>query len=175
MTLAADLKRMGFKPDQIATATCNGKPLACIEGPDRVTVTHSTGLVRIVALGPVMGKPRMTQRDKWKKRECVVRYRNWCDRVRAAVGDSLPAAESVTRLDWTACFRPPKSWSKKKHLAAIGTLHRNKPDRDNIDKAVLDCLFAQDSGIACGDIRKVWGWNDGIEITIQYTEGNHNG
>lgn len=28
MTLASDLKALGFKPNQIATATCNGKPLS---------------------------------------------------------------------------------------------------------------------------------------------------
>lgn len=28
-------------------------------------------------------KPRMTQRDKWQKRPAVMRYRAFCDEVRA--------------------------------------------------------------------------------------------
>ncbi|GAG23977.1 unnamed protein product, partial [marine sediment metagenome] len=27
-------------------------------------------------------KPRMTKRDKWKKRPCVIKYRKFCDELR---------------------------------------------------------------------------------------------
>ena len=39
---------------------------------------------------------------------------------------------------------------RKRAQEAIGELHRTKPDRDNIDKAVLDALFDEDSAIAAG-------------------------
>ena len=48
----------------------------------------------------------------------------------------------------------------------MGTLHRSKPDRDNIDKAVMDALFPEDSGIAAGTIRKVWGEPPRVEGEI---------
>jgi Holliday junction resolvase RusA-like endonuclease len=95
-------------------------------------------------------------------------YRFWCDRVRKAVGRKLPIADLVGALDWTAYFEPPQSWSKKRRAACIGELHCAKPDRDNIDKAVLDCLYKQDSGIAMGTIQKRWDWTARLEITIRY-------
>jgi Holliday junction resolvase RusA-like endonuclease len=123
--------------------------------------------------GEPIGKPRMTQRDKWKQRPCVMRYRAWADRLRAMAGQfgtgPLPPAEAVVSLSWLAQFEPPKSWSKKKRVAAIGGLHRSKPDRDNIDKGVLDALYpGGDSGIAMGEIEKRWHWMSGIEIRIVY-------
>lgn len=35
-------------------------------------------------------------------------------------------------------FKPPKSWSKRKKLLAIGQYKRTKPDIDNLIKTVLD-------------------------------------
>lgn len=118
--------------------------------------------------GPPMAKPRMTRRDRWKLRPCVVRYREWCDRARLAAGE-VPTADRVTDLSWVACFRPAPSWSQKRQLEAIGKPHRQAPDRDNIDKAVLDCLYPKgDQGIARGTIEKKWVWEPRIVITIKY-------
>lgn len=122
----------------------------------------------IVVPGAAVGKPRMTQRDTWKKRPCVVRYRSWADVARLVAG-RLPPATSIERLDWTAYFAPPPSWSKTKRAAALGELHRARPDRDNIDKAVLDALFASDAAIAQGTICKRWGEPPRLEITITET------
>jgi len=110
----------------------------------------------------------MTQRDKWARRPAVVRYRDWCDRAREIAG-GVPAADRITDVSWVAYFRPPKSWSKKKRGAAIGTLHRQRPDRDNIDKSILDCFWKEDSGISRGTIEKYWGEEDKIVITITFT------
>jgi Holliday junction resolvase RusA-like endonuclease len=126
-----------------------------------------SGTIRFTILGAPPGKPRMTRRDKWKKRDNVLRYREWSDAARQAAG-SLPPPEAITRLDWIAVFRPAASWSAQKRLAAMGTLHRQKPDRDNIDKAVLDALFDDDSAVACGTITKIWGENERLEVTIIY-------
>ena len=128
------------------------------------------GELRITVPGTPIGKPRMTRRDKWKKRPCVMRYRSWCDVVRLIVGNVLPPADTVTKLDWTATFEPPKSWSKKKKLASIGELHRPVPDRDNIDKAVLDCLYKKDSSIAAGCIKKLWGHKAELCIVIRFDD-----
>lgn len=128
---------------------------------------YPNGTMRIVVPGCPPAKPRMTRRDKWAKRPCVLRHREWCDRVREAVGDSLPDASRVQYLDWTAVFEPPKSWSKRRRREAIGKLHRQRPDRDNIDKAVLDALYPDgDQAIACGRIAKQWGTVAHIEITL---------
>lgn len=135
---------------------------------DRLAISSTGDLQIMVACRPI-GKPRMTQRDTWKKRPCVVRYRDWCDRVRAIVKSNIPKTDDILELNWVACFRPTKSWLKKNKLTlaeAAGMIHRQTPDRDNIDKAVLDCLFNQDSGIGCGTIEKYWGIEDHIVIEI---------
>jgi Holliday junction resolvase RusA-like endonuclease len=110
----------------------------------------------------------MTRRDKWKypPRPAVAKYRAWCDRVREIVGD-VPPSQKVTNLSWVAYFEPARSWSKKKRQEMIGQLHRAKPDRDNIDKAILDCLYKEDSGIARGTIEKRWGTVSQLEVVIE--------
>jgi hypothetical protein len=123
--------------------------------------------------GEPIGKPRMTQRDKWAKRPCVMRYRAWADRLRAVAGQfgagPLPPAEAVVSLSWLAQFEPPKSWSKKKRAAMIGELHRSNPDASNILKGVEDILYPNgDSALAVGSYRKIWHWKAGIEIRIIY-------
>ena len=126
----------------------------------------SEGRIIIIVSGPPPGKPRMTRRDKWMRRPCVMRYRSWCDRVREVAGN-LPPAEKVLSLDWAAYFEPPKSWPKKTRDRQLCKLHRAKPDRDNVDKAVLDCLYpGGDSAIAKGTIVKRWGTPPRIEIVI---------
>lgn len=122
-------------------------------------------VIRFSVPGDPMGAPRQTQADKWKLRPCVVRYRAWKDAARLAAG-RLPSVESIVEVNWTAYFSPPASWSKKKRDSAIGTLHRSKPDRDNIDKAVLDALFPEDQGIAHGTIRKEWAIAERLEVEI---------
>jgi len=126
------------------------------------------GIVLTIKIpGTPLGKPRMTRRDKWAKRACVVRYRDWADKVRAIAG-AVPPAESVRRLSWVATFEPPKSWSARKWAAAYGMLHRGKPDRDNIDKAILDALYPEgDAAIAAGTIEKRWGAVASLVITIE--------
>jgi len=121
--------------------------------------------------GEPVAAPRMTQRDKWAKRPCVQRYFAWRNAAALIVRTSvkLPAANDIASLSWTAYFVPPEIWSKKKREAAIGTLHRSKPDRDNLDKAILDALFPEDSGIASGTIEKRWDWTSRVEIRIEVT------
>jgi Holliday junction resolvase RusA-like endonuclease len=111
-----------------------------------------------VILGTPMGKPRMTQRDKWQKRPAVIRYRAWADAARAAVPEDM--TDDPLTVSWTAYLPIPKSWSAKKREAMKDTLHRQKPDRDNIDKGVLDALFKSDCGVAAGTLVKRW--DDGI-------------
>lgn len=38
--------------------------------------------MRLVADVPPVAKPRMTQRDRWKERPRVVKYRRFCDALR---------------------------------------------------------------------------------------------
>lgn len=120
-----------------------------------------------------MGKPRMTQRDRWKKRPPVLRYHAFKDELRRMV-NQLPhlrttlASGNVLRVSWTAFFPMPASWSMRKKAAMAGRPHRAKPDRDNVDKAILDALFEEDSGIAGGHLEKRWDDGRGPRLEIVF-------
>ena len=107
----------------------------------------------------------MTQRDKWAKRPAVLRYRDFCDHLRAALGTGLP---DTLRLVFTIPF--PKSYSKKKREALRGKPHKLKPDIDNLEKSVLDALAKEDSHVWWIDACKVWGDVGSIEISAILSE-----
>ena len=113
-----------------------------------------------------MGAPRMTQRDRWKKRPVVIRYHAFKDALRLGCAGH---PERPLDVSWRAYLPIPKSYSKRKREALMGQPHRMKPDRDNIDKAILDALFSEDAGIAEGHIAKFWDDGQGprIEITMK--------
>lgn len=118
-----------------------------------------------------MGKPRMTQRDKWAKRDCVERYHDFADALRASVPDHIrrrldEASGLPLRLDWTAYMPIPESWPQARAAAAKSAPHTTKPDRDNIDKAVLDSLFRSDSHVYAGHLRKLYDDGNGPRITL---------
>lgn len=112
-----------------------------------------------------IGKPRMTQRDKWAKRDCVLRYHDFADKLREYF-KSIDLSH-IHSLSWTAYFPMPDSWSKKKKRNMRGQPHWSKPDRDNMDKAILDALFKNDSGISIGILSKRWDDGDGARIDIE--------
>lgn len=97
-------------------------------------------------------KPRMTQADRWRKRPPVLRYFAFKDEVKLKKID-LP--ESHYRV--TFIIPMPKSWSKKKRSEMDGTPHQQKPDKDNLEKALLDAIFDDDSRVWDGRVTKRWG------------------
>lgn len=123
---------------------------------EKVTeVSNESRDLTFIVVGDPMGKPRMTRGDVWKKRPVVLRYRDYCDRIREAAPNAVTAAD-VHTVDVTAYIAMPASWSGRKQTANWGQIHRTKPDWDNIAKAVCDALFKDDSGIADGRARKYW-------------------
>lgn len=148
-----------------------GKPAAQVrENRAYYSKSYTSGVISFVVPGEPIGAPRMTQSDVWKRRPCVVRYRDWKDRARLNAGP-LPAAEDINSLSWVAVFSPPAKWSKKKRAESIGQQHRIRPDRDNIDKAILDALFpGGDQAIAAGTLRKEWGVIEGLYVTIEVND-----
>lgn len=121
-----------------------------------------------------LGKPRQTRADKWKQRDCVIRYRDFADKARLAFGRITKFETAPLSLSWRAYFELPESWSKKRKAEMAGQPHRQKPDRDNIDKAILDALFLDDSGVAFGTMAKYWDDGQGarIELEIEWDEAN---
>lgn len=82
--------------------------------------------------------------------------------------------EGPVRVTVYATFETPKSWSKKKTAKLINRHHTQKPDSDNIIKAVLDGMnriaFADDAQAAEQFVRKMWGPNSQTVVIVEALE-----
>ena len=103
-------------------------------------------------------KPRMTQRDRWKKRPCVLRYRAFKDQVRLR-RVKLPQPCEV--VFWIAM---PASWSAEKKRAHEGMPHQQKPDLDNLVKALCDAVHGDDAHLWSIQAEKRWWCEGSIEV-----------
>jgi Holliday junction resolvase RusA-like endonuclease len=117
-----------------------------------------------------MGAPRTTRADAWKKRPVILRYHAFRDSIQKEM-KKIDLGGSWSDLDTlTADFYipMPDSWSKKKKLAMAGTPHQQKPDIDNVVKALLDSLFkdSDDCRVYSLHTRKFWSSEGRIEIII---------
>lgn len=110
-----------------------------------------------------LGKPRMTQRDKWQRRPAVIRYHQFCDDLRAA----LPAYDLPGELHVTFFLPMPPSWSAKKRAAMLGAPHTQKPDVDNLCKALMDAFKTDDSHVYALHAEKYWSEGGSIELTTK--------
>lgn len=110
-----------------------------------------------------MGKPRMTQSDKWKKRKVTDRYWELKAQMRQiAEGYNFTLPESNYHMIFHIPM--PDSWPKKKKLEMDGQPHKQKPDKDNLEKGVLDALCKEDSYVWDGRVSKYWAFKGKIVI-----------
>lgn len=119
-----------------------------------------------------MGKPRMTQSDRWKtdpnhpnerrrKRPCVVQYHNFQNALLALLSNfEMPSSNYHLKF----FISMPESWSKKKKNEMAGKPHQTRPDKDNLEKAFLDAICKDDSHIWDGRVSKFWGYEGKIII-----------
>ena len=112
----------------------------------------------IYSIEPVSA-PRQTRADAWKKRASVVRYREFRDACRAA-GIVVP----VSGASVTFVIPMPPSWAQKKRDQSNRQPHMQRPDLDNLVKALLDAIYVQDSGVWDLHARKVWGHEGAIVV-----------
>lgn len=105
-------------------------------------------------------KPRMTQRDKWKKRPIVERYYLYKDQLNLLVRGELDARFSVVFK-----IAMPQSWSEVKKVRYDGRPHTDRPDIDNYLKAFLDALCSNDSYVYDVRAEKYWTREGSIELT----------
>lgn len=113
----------------------------------------------IVNITPVP-KPRMTQRDRWERRPCVVEYWRYKDALlRAGVDKVIESGVVVVFF----VFPPPASWSKKKCISMMGRAHRVKPDLDNLVKGLLD-IVKNDSHVHTICAYKTWGETGRVDV-----------
>lgn len=106
-----------------------------------------------------MGKPRMLRHKRWSAPAAVERYWQFKELVKL---HHVTLPESSYHLIFILPM--PKSWSKKKKAEKAGTAHQQKPDKDNLEKALLDAVFDDDSKVWDSRVTKVWGYEGKIII-----------
>ena len=106
-----------------------------------------------------IAKPRMTRKDKWNPSNPAKRYFAYKRQLKR-LGVSLP--ESGYHVVFVLPM--PESWSKGKKKAYDGMPHQQTPDKDNLEKGLLDALFGRDEHIWDGRVTKVWGREGKIMI-----------
>ena len=122
--------------------------------------------------GKPVSKPRMTQSDSWRKppRKCVAQYREFADKIREYASTVQWKEESGLAYSFSIkfVFEFPKSYSKKKCESLVSKPYLQKPDIDNLVKAILDPLFEADQKVwALDRIEKIWDDGLGARIEIQ--------
>ena len=110
---------------------------------------------------PPCSKPRMTQRDRWKKRQCVLDFYAFRDPIKQEVKRINTLLIKESPLDWdnlTVIFLVPmpKSWSKKKKALMVGKPMQQRPDLDNYIKGLFDATHEEDSSIWKVTASKIW-------------------
>jgi Holliday junction resolvase RusA-like endonuclease len=97
-------------------------------------------------------KPRMTRSSKWKTVQREAAYYAFKDEVRRMQATLPEKGYHVIFV-----LKMPKSWSEAKKNKIRHTGCHKIPDKDNLEKALLDSLFKNDSHIWDGRVSKVWG------------------
>ena len=108
--------------------------------------------------------PRMSRRDRFDPRPCVVRFRDYGIELRS----HFTAAELPTNYLLVFYLPMPKSWSKKKKRSHLFQPHKKTPDKDNLEKGLLDSLFYHEDKNDCciwdGRVIKLWSEEGAIAI-----------
>jgi Holliday junction resolvase RusA-like endonuclease len=119
-------------------------------------------------------KPRMTQRDKWKRRPVVIKYILFKEALKYYAEENCYKVPD--ELSLTFILAMPKTWSKKKRDAMRGKPHQQRPDLDNLIKAFKDALCEDDSHVhTYGTMKKIWGDVGQIEVNDKFVlENNEN-
>lgn len=110
-----------------------------------------------------VAKPRQSRRDKWLNppRECVGQYRRFANTCRLQKVELPFCGAHVTFI-----LPMPDSWSDKKKKNMDGYRHIQKPDLDNLIKALGDAIYSDDSKIWDLHATKRWGRTGKIIIEV---------
>ncbi len=101
-----------------------------------------------------VGKPRMTRNSmhvNGKLRKPVAAYFDFKKLASLYKVDIPHSGYHVIFL-----MPMPKSWSKKKRREMYLAPHESKPDKDNLEKSLLDAVFDEDSHVWDGRVTKLW-------------------
>jgi Holliday junction resolvase RusA-like endonuclease len=152
--LTDEFRALRSKRITLLVAETNGHQPAQGALPLPIEESPKPETILITIPGQPIGKPRMTAADRWRQRDCVLRYRAWADRARDAAEGKLPKnAEAMTMRFY---LQMPDSWPTQKRLQHDGQRCFQKPDIDNLCKSVMDSLLGNDEVIAKIEAEKFW-------------------
>lgn len=126
----------------------------------------------------VPGKPGAKQRPRMTRTGHVYTpkaTRSFEDVVRQIAAVNVPEPYTgAVRVHITAMFDIPASWSKKKQAESLNQPHTQRPDLDNIVKAVTDGLnriaYIDDGQIAVCCASKWWVQNGEACVIVEISE-----
>ena len=110
---------------------------------------------------PPCSKPRMTQRDRWAKRQCVLDFFAFRDRIKQELKEKAALLIEEGPFNWDELeiiflVPMPKSWSKKKKALMAGQPMQQRPDLDNYLKGLFDATHEEDATIWKVTASKIW-------------------
>lgn len=109
-----------------------------------------------------MGAPRMTRRDRWANTRSKAAGRYFI--YRDALREQHPRLVMPDTYHLVFYLPMPASWSRKIRAAMVGRPHRQKPDKDNLEKGFLDAFHDDDSHFWHGTVTKLWSEEGEIEL-----------
>ncbi len=124
----------------------------------------------------IPGKPFAKQRPRFSRKsgraftpKQTVSFENTVGQI--AMQHFPQPLEGAVCITIRATFEPAASWSKKKTADHLNRPHVQRPDIDNVAKAICDGLnriaFADDGQIAQMDVKKVWGPVAKTVVTVE--------
>lgn len=116
-------------------------------------------------------RPRLGKRGVYTPQKTVDYEAQIASAAMKAVGNQKPITGPV-RLDLACVFAMPKSWTKKKRAEMLYRPHAQKPDFDNVQKAIADgglnnIVIEDDAQIAEARYRAVWGEAPHISVIVE--------
>ena len=114
-------------------------------------------------------RPRMARNGRVYTPSKTVAFENMVRGI-AAPHFTAPLHGPVKVAIW-ATFAPPKSWAKKKTAANLNMPHIQRPDLDNVVKAICDGLnglaYDDDNQVSAIEARKIWGPLARTVVTVE--------
>lgn len=114
-------------------------------------------------------RPRMTRSGRAYTPAATVSYERTVGTI--ALQHCPKPFTGPVRLTVKAVFPIPQSWSRKKREEHIWRAHTQRPDFDNVLKAICDGLnavaFADDAQIAECTVTKTWGERGNVVVVVE--------